>query len=71
MNNIYFFMTFKLSIALRITIIITNKAYLAKKVKTLNANNCNGRICGKESESFAHVLAECGAIMQSKYVERQ
>ena len=71
MNNIYFFMTFKLPFALRITIIITNKAYLAKKVKMLEANNYNGRMCGKESESFVHVLAECGAIMQSKYVERQ
>ena len=51
-------MTFKLSFALRITIIITNKAYLAKKVKMLKANNYNGRMCGKESESFVHVLAE-------------
>ena len=62
-NNIYFFMTFKQSFPLRIIIIIT-KLYLAKKVKTLNADNYNGRMCGKEPESVAHVLAECGAIMQ-------
>ena len=50
--------------------LLPTKLYLAKKVKTLNTHDYNCRICGKEPESVAHVLAGCGAIVQSKYVER-
>ena len=50
--------------------LLPTKLYLAKKVKTLNSHDYNCRMCGKETESVAHVLAVCGAIVQSGYVER-
>ena len=50
--------------------LLPTKLYLAKKVKMLNSHAYNCRMCGKETESVAHVLALCGAIVQSEYVER-
>jgi len=50
--------------------LLPTKLYLAKKVRTLDTHDYTCRMCGKEPESVAHVLAGCGAIAQSKYVER-
>ena len=49
--------------------LLPTKLYLAKEVKWLNTRDYNCRMRRKEPESVAHVLAGCGAIVQSKFME--
>ena len=44
--------------------------YQAKKTRTGPSDRTLGRLCGKASETVAHILAGCPALAQSKYLQR-
>ena len=49
---------------------LPTKVYSCHKTGTTPANDTTCRLCGKGTESMAHVIAGCSALAQSKYLER-
>ena len=49
---------------------LPTKVYSYHKIGTTPANDTTCRLCGKGTESMAHVIAGCSALARSKYLER-
>ena len=49
---------------------LPTKVYSYHKIGTTPANDTTCWLCGKGTESMAHVFAGCSALAQSKYIER-
>ena len=46
------------------------KLYHSQKTRTITVNDVQCRLCNKVPESVAHVLSECSALAQNKYLAR-
>ena len=51
--------------------LLPTKVYHQEKTGTHKSQDVKCRMCGKAAETQAHVLAGCGALVQSKYMTRQ
>ena len=49
---------------------LPTKVYSYHKIGTTPANDTTCRLCGKGTESMAHVIVGCSALAQSKHLER-
>ena len=50
--------------------LLPTKLYHQSKTKTLTTSDITCRMCGKGPESMAHVISGCGALAQTKYMQR-
>ena len=50
--------------------LLPTRVYQAKKTRTGPSDRTLCRLCGKASETVAHILAGCPALAQSKYLQR-
>ena len=50
--------------------LLPTKLYHQSKTKTLTTSDTTCRMCGKGPESMAHVISGCGALAQTKYMQR-